>query len=316
MVTENANTDWLNNSNLIEQNSRKRGEGPWTEENPLDGREREAREGMRSVLEENVLAQAKALVGTSSAVNSPSEPPVFIRNRNSIEDKSTDILANLLRSNSNVQAPAASTSATADKEPAHAERQLDLLLPRGSVINCTLQTAIDSTLPGLTTCLVSTDVYSADGEVVLLERGSQLVGETHADVKTGQSRLSVVWTDVRTPLGVRFRLDSPSTDALGRTGLAGTIDRHTSDRLGAAALITLLDTSAAAIEGHFQRGNGIVINPQTTTNVSSEILKDTLAQPPTIQIRPGAVITILAIKDIDFSKVYELQPRNTNAYSN
>jgi type IV secretion system protein VirB10 len=47
-----------------------------------------------------------------------------------------------------------------------------LLLPKGAFIDCTLETAIDSTLPGMTTCVMATDTFGVDGEVVLLERGT------------------------------------------------------------------------------------------------------------------------------------------------
>ena len=52
------------------------------------------------------------------------------------------------------------------------------LLPKGAFVDCTLETAIDSTLAGMTTCITATDVWSADGATVLLERGTKLVGET------------------------------------------------------------------------------------------------------------------------------------------
>src|SRR6202044_551365 len=53
-----------------------------------------------------------------------------------------------------------------------------LLLPKGAFIDCTLETAIDTSLPGMTTCITATDTFSADGSTVLLERGTKLVGET------------------------------------------------------------------------------------------------------------------------------------------
>lgn len=55
-----------------------------------------------------------------------------------------------------------------------------LLLPKGAFIDCTLETAIDSTLPGMTTCIMATDTFSADGSVVLMERGTKLVGRLAA----------------------------------------------------------------------------------------------------------------------------------------
>ena len=38
-----------------------------------------------------------------------------------------------------------------------------LLLPKGAFLDCTLETAIDSTLPGMTTCVLATDTFGADG---------------------------------------------------------------------------------------------------------------------------------------------------------
>jgi type IV secretion system protein VirB10 len=55
-----------------------------------------------------------------------------------------------------------------------------LLLPKGAFLDCTLETAIDSTLPGMTTCVLATDTFGADGTVVLLERGTKLVGDAAA----------------------------------------------------------------------------------------------------------------------------------------
>jgi len=87
-----------------------------------------------------------------------------------------------------------------------------LLLPKGAFIDCTLETAIDSSLPGLTTCVTATDTFSADGKVVLLERGTKLVGETRGDVRQGSARVFVLWSEARTPTGVVIPLAAPGTD--------------------------------------------------------------------------------------------------------
>ncbi len=96
-----------------------------------------------------------------------------------------------------------------------------LLLPKGAFIDCTLETAIDSTLPGMTTCVMATDTFGADGQVVLLERGTKLIGETRGQVQLGSARVFVLWTEARTPTGVIVPLASPGADELGRSGLAG-----------------------------------------------------------------------------------------------
>ena len=83
------------------------------------------------------------------------------------------------------------------------------MLPKGAFIDCTLETAISSALPGMTTCVTATDTFSADGNIVLLERGSKLVGETRGQVQQGKPRLFVLWTEARTPTGVVVPLASP-----------------------------------------------------------------------------------------------------------
>src|SRR3546814_8338683 len=46
------------------------------------------------------------------------------------------------------------------------------LVTAGAILPCTLQTAMDSTVPGYATCIIPRDVYSDNGRVVLLEKGT------------------------------------------------------------------------------------------------------------------------------------------------
>jgi type IV secretion system protein VirB10 len=185
-----------------------------------------------------------------------------------------------------------------------------LLLPKGAFIDCTLETAIDSSLPGLTTCLTATDTFSADGTVVLLERGTKLIGETRGEVQQGQARLFVLWTEARTPTGVVVPLASPGTDELGRSGLPGAINRHFMQRFGAAILVSVID---GAVQGAVQSrssGGTVIYNPSSTENVMTEVLKGSIAIPPTLTKHNGDRIQILVARDLDFRSVYELRRRS------
>jgi type IV secretion system protein VirB10 len=185
-----------------------------------------------------------------------------------------------------------------------------LLLPKGSFIDCTLETAIDSTLPGLATCLTAVDTYSADGKVVLLERGTKLIGETRGEVGQGAARIFVLWSEARTPNGVTIPLASPGTDELGRSGLPGKVTRHFFQRFGAAILLSIIDGAiqvAAASQAQAGEGTTVVLNPTTTHDVTTEVLKGTIAIPPTVRKRQGDRIQILVARDIDFRSVYALR---------
>jgi type IV secretion system protein VirB10 len=183
------------------------------------------------------------------------------------------------------------------------------LLPRGAFIDCTLETAIDSTLPGMTTCVTASDTFGADGKVVLLERGTKLVGETRGQVQQGQARLFVLWTQARTPAGVVVPLDSPGTDELGRAGVTGEVQRHFWQRFGAAMLISLVDGAVqAGVQAAASRSNGAVIYaPSGSQDILTEVLKGTVQIAPTIVIHNGDRIQVLVARDIDFRPVYELR---------
>jgi type IV secretion system protein VirB10 len=182
------------------------------------------------------------------------------------------------------------------------------LLPRGAFLDCTLETAIDSTLPGMTTCVTAADTFSADGKVVLLERGTKLVGETRGQLQQGQARLFVLWTQARTPGGVLVPLDSPGTDELGRAGVGGEVQRHFWQRFGAAVLISVIEGGIQAGVQATSHSNGTVIYaPAGSQDVLTETLKDSAQIAPTLTKANGERIEVLVARDVDFRTVYELR---------
>ncbi|TVT73146.1 MAG: TrbI/VirB10 family protein [Denitromonas halophila] len=188
---------------------------------------------------------------------------------------------------------------------------LRYLLPKGDSIDCTNITAIDSTYDGIVTCVGATDVYSADGSLVLLERGTKYVGEKKGDIKRGQGRVFVLWNEARTPTGVVVDLSSPGSDELGRTGLPGFVDTHFWDRFGAALLISVIDGTIQALANSQSDSSGtnISFDSNGSRDVMTEILKDTVSIPPTVIKNQGERIQIMVARDVDFRSVYELRRR-------
>ena len=183
-----------------------------------------------------------------------------------------------------------------------------LLLPKGAFLDCTLETAIDSTLPGMTTCVTATDTFGVDGEVVLLERGTKLVGETRGQVQQGSARVFVLWNEARTPTGVIVPLASPGADELGRAGLPGSVDRHFWERFGAAMLVSVIDGAIqAAVQSSRGNSGTVIVNPSATQDVMTEVLKGTINIPPTVVKHQGDRIQVLVARDLDFRAVYELK---------
>ena len=231
-----------------------------------------------------------AMVAASRAIANPIPGNSIPGNR------SEDGLMTLLR-------PGVATPARAQLLPTQ-----QFLLPKGAFIDCTLETAIDSTLPGMTTCVTATDTFGVDGKVVLLERGSKLVGETRGEVQNGAARVFVLWTEARTPTGVLVPLDSQGTDELGRSGLPGEVNRHFWDRFGGALLISVVDGAMqAAVQSTSRGGGAIIYNPSTAADALTDVLKGTINIAPTVTKHQGDRIQILVARDLDFRPVYELR---------
>lgn len=178
------------------------------------------------------------------------------------------------------------------------------LVTAGAIIPCVLQTAMDSSVPGYTTCIIPRDVYSDNGRVVLLEKGTRVFGEYQSGLQRGQNRLFAMWTRAVTPRGIAIDIGSPASDSLGRAGITGKIDRFFWQRFGAALLFSVLD-AGGQIAGQSVGSQGSTVF-QTPGNTTSQVLQDTQQIRPIVRINQGAEMAITVAKDFDFSKIYGL----------
>jgi len=222
--------------------------------------------------------------------------------------------------------PGLITPASAPAEPAHAATELDqlregsniglarasrlpnrhFLIVAGTSIPCTLQTAMDTATPGYVSCLIGQDVYSDDGGVVLMEKGSRVLGEYRSGMKQGQSRLFVLWDRAVTPAGVAIGLASPASDALGRAGFDGTIDTHFWDRFGGALLLSIIDDASAAAATRTDSNGETVRVPSDAAGIA---LQNSINIPPSLKKPQGSEVSIFVAQDLDFSTVYGLKAR-------
>jgi type IV secretion system protein VirB10 len=188
-----------------------------------------------------------------------------------------------------------------------------LILPKGTAFTCALKTKLISAASGFVSCQVQRNVFSDDGRVLLVERGSHLDGEYRiASVRPGTVRIPVLWTRIRTPLGVTVDIESPGTGPLGESGVDGYVDNRWPERIGAAMLLSLIDDSVKlAIEDRGSTGTGnTIVLPSTTSSTSKlaeKVLDSTINIPPLIYQNQGGIVGIYVARDVDFSSVYELK---------
>jgi type IV secretion system protein VirB10 len=188
----------------------------------------------------------------------------------------------------------------------------DMMVTMGTMIPCTLQTAIDSQLAGYVKCVLPQDVRSTTGNVVLLDRGTIVVGEIGHGLVQGQDRVFVLWDRAETPDHAVIELSSPGTDELGRSGLPGRVNNHWWERFGSAILLSV-------IQGGLQAGSGLAAGSGSAggtffnsvqsngTNVSDTALQATINIPPTLEKNQGDNVAIFVAKDLDFSDIYNLR---------
>ena len=285
-------------------------------------------------LPQPAAAAPTSFLGTGSNQETPATAPIMAYSGQ----------GSLLPSVSAATAPSASTEA-AGSRPAQPDNSLlgarlkatpldgeqaavlanpNMTITEGTMIPCSLQTAIDSQLPGLVTCVVPIDIRGTTGNVVLLDRGTRIVGQIQSGLLQGQNRVFVDWTRAETPEHVIITLDSPGTDELGRSGLPGTVDNHFWDRFGGALMLTLVQggldaaTVLAAGNGNSnstsqQAALGFVYSAQSNGQaVANTALQNSINIPPTLTKNQGDTVGLIVAHDLDFSNVYKLQVNNSS----
>jgi len=220
---------------------------------------------------------------------------------------------------------------------------LKYMLLQGKIIDAVLETAINTQMTaGIVRAIISRDIYGEQGSLVLIPKGSRVIGNYTASsssssgssstTQTGQvsTRVYTVWKRIIMPSGVDINLpDTPSADPLGRSGIPGYLDTNLSNNLINAFLISVLGPYVATVVSGASKQTTTTTNnnssnnsngAQTTTTgtVGAQVLTqgldqfNTVAQdqinavyPPGITttfVDQGTKIDIIIQQDISFPK--------------
>ncbi|EAL4461944.1 type IV secretion system protein VirB10 [Campylobacter coli] len=197
----------------------------------------------------------------------------------------------------------------------------NLLLPKGTYIGCALKTRLVSSIKGGIACIVSNDVYSANGNTLLIEKGSTITGTFNAgQLDDGMDRLFVIWQEIRTPNNIIIPVYSGATDELGASGMQGWVDHHYLKRFGSAILLSMIDDSLAILADQItgkDNKNNYANYTENTRDSAKEIANTALEKmidiKPTLYKNHGDLVGVYVNRDIDFSKVYKLtRKKNVN----
>ncbi|NYT40680.1 TrbI/VirB10 family protein [Sphingomonas sp. R-74633] len=173
-------------------------------------------------------------------------------------------------------------------------------VPQGTLIPAVLETALDSTSPGLARALVSRDIRGFDGSRVLIPRGSRLIGEFGADTQNGQKRMLVNWTRLIRPDGVTIAINSPATDPLGQGGIKASVNSHFFARFAGAILQSALNVGVN-LASRAADSSVIVALPNMGTSATPPQNSNDIR--PTLKVKAAASISIFVARDLDFTGV-------------
>lgn len=171
-------------------------------------------------------------------------------------------------------------------------------VPQGTLIPAVMETAFNSTRPGLARAIVSRDVRGFDGTRVLIPRGSRLVGEYRADAQPGQRRALINWLRLIRPDGVTISIASPSTDTLGRGGIRANVNSHFFQRFAGSILRSVVDVGVTLAAG--ATNAPVVLLPGALGAVRGGG-GESRRVPPTLTVRQGTSISVFVARDLDFT---------------
>jgi type IV secretion system protein VirB10 len=187
-------------------------------------------------------------------------------------------------------------------------------VPEGKIISCNQITKIDTSSGGpiLVSAIIDQDVWGIGNQMILMNKGTELIGEVGHGLVNGMDRLQVSWRRGRLPppYNIRFTVDSPAAGPLGEGGLDGDINRHEWQKIKGVLLFTLLDLgssiaqSALAARGTTSINLGNANFQGAGEQAGNILLQSQINIPDTITRNQGKKCSVFLAGDVDFSKVF------------
>jgi type IV secretory pathway VirB10-like protein len=184
------------------------------------------------------------------------------------------------------------------------------IVQRGMIIPAELYTPIDSTVPGVITAQIRQDVFDATHRVLVIPRGSKLVGSYASAMAQGQARLFVSFDSIKLPNLQTIDLGAMrGVDLNGVAGLGGTADFHTGRLFGNVLLLSVLAAGAQLAQPRTsncgfsgcQESAGQAIGSAVGSNVANAATQTydrTLYQPPTMHVPAGYILNVMVERDL------------------
>lgn len=216
----------------------------------------------------------------------------------------------------------ARSTTKADKVKATHIGNLNLIIAQGRIIQATLETAINTDLPGPIRAIVSRDIYGEAGDFPLIPKGSRLIGQYNSNILAGQSRVYVMWTRVIRPDGVDIAIGSPLIDQIGQAGIGGFVDNKFREMFSRAVLASVFSiavaygveqvsddntntTTSSPTTGFFSQSGGTASSATVNSlnrlgSTTASFISRFINVKPTILVDQGSRVMVFVNRDLIF----------------
>lgn len=200
-----------------------------------------------------------------------------------------------------------------DRDEGSNEHKLLRTITADRMIPAFLVRPISSQLAGNVVAQVETNIYGAMGRVVLIPKGSRVIGFYQSNNKIGEYRLEVIWTRIITPHGINILLtNAKGADVKGYNGLVGEVHSRNFQRYGIPmTLSTLSNGLLLAVNAKTASANNnndltqaymtaqiLSGMRQDVSTIIQRIVQEQMKIQPIITIREGSRIFIAPSQDI------------------
>lgn len=175
----------------------------------------------------------------------------------------------------------------------------------GNIIPGVMITATISDLPGHMLGQVRENIYdSTTGSVLLIPKGTRILGKYDSSISFGQERILVIWQRLIFPNGKSIGLDNMSgTDMSGYAGFKGKVNNHFFKLLQAVVLSSFIGAGEAIItrdeygedDWRYEAGRG---GGSVALEFGNKIADRVLAQQPSIDVPMGYKFNIIVSSDL------------------
>ena len=153
----------------------------------------------------------------------------------------------------------------------------DHVVFEGTVLETVLVTRLNGDFSGPVICMLTGNIYSHDGQQLLIPAGTKALGETKRVEGFGQTRLAVVFHRLVMPDGYSVDLDQfQGLNQIGETGLKDQVNHHYLQIFGASIAVGAIGGLAEA--GSNTSSLGL---PQTPTDAYRQGVAASMAQSST-----------------------------------